>query len=171
MVCKAFSVPRASYYDYCQQKQQIDVQLLELKAHVIRTFNESRDSAGSRMIQSSLANEGIRVGRYRVRSLMKEESLVCCQPGPHKYKIAKLEHIEAPNILSRAFNVSQPNQVWCGDITYIWSGSRWIYLAVVMDLYARLVVGWALSDIADTQLAMKALIAAWPFGNCCGDAK
>ena len=66
MVCKAFSVPRASYYDYCQQKQQIDVQLLELKAHVIRTVNESRGSAGSRMIQSRLANEGIRAGRYRV---------------------------------------------------------------------------------------------------------
>jgi putative transposase len=161
MVCKAFSVPRASYYDYCQQKRHINVQRLELKAHVIRTFNESRGSAGSRMIQSSLANEGIRAGRYSVRSLMKEASLVCCQPGPHKYKIAKSEHTEVPNILSRAFNVSQPNHFWCGDITYIWSGSRWIYLAVVMDLYARRVVGWALSDKVDTQLAMKALSDAF----------
>jgi putative transposase len=161
MVCKAFSVPRTSYYDYSQQKRHINVQRLELKAHVIRTFNERRGSAGSRMVQSSLANESIRAGRYRVRSLLKEASLVCCQPGPHKYKFAKSEHIEVPNILSRAFNVSQPNHFWCGDITYIWSGSRWIYLAVVMDLYARRVVGWALSDKVDTKLALKALSDAF----------
>jgi hypothetical protein len=65
----------------------IQNQRLELKAHFIRTFEKSRGSAGSRMIQSSLVNEGIRVDRYRIPSLMKEASLVCCQPGPHKYTI------------------------------------------------------------------------------------
>ena len=104
----------------------------------------------------------------------------------------KSEHIEVPNTLPRAFNVSQPDQVWCGDITYVWSGSRWAYLAVVMDLYARRVVGWALSDTPDTHLVIKALSEAFErrgrpsgimfhsdqgsqavksFGNCCGDAK
>jgi putative transposase len=101
-------------------------------------------AVGSRMIQLSLASEGIRASRYHVRLLMKEASFVCCQPGGNKFKIAKSEHIEMLNILSRAFNVSQPNHFWCGDITYIWSGSRWIYLAIIMDLYARRVVGWAL---------------------------
>jgi putative transposase len=78
MVCQASSMPPASYCDYCQQKRHINVQRLELKAHVIRTFNENRGYAGSRVIQSSPANEGVRAGRYRIRSLMKELSLVCC---------------------------------------------------------------------------------------------
>lgn len=87
--------------------------------------------------------------------------LVCKQPGPHAYKKAKAEHILIPNILNRQFDVAVPNQVWCGDITYIWTGSRWSYLAVVLDLFARRVVGWALAEKPDTNLVIKALEHAY----------
>lgn len=161
MVCAAFDVKRSSYYDYRKQSKKIDVRRLELKAHVNRAFNESRSSLGSRGIRNLLKSEGIQVSRHTVRKLMKESSLVCKQPGPHKYKKATVEHISIPNKLNRQFGVQKPNQVWCGDITYIWTGKRWAYLAVVIDLYARRVVGWAMSEKADKLLAINALDNAW----------
>ncbi|EFW53610.1 lytic transglycosylase, catalytic [Shigella boydii ATCC 9905] len=66
-----------------------------------------------------------------------------------------------PNYLERQFAVTEPNQVWCGDVTYIWTGKRWAYLAVVLDLFARKPVGWAMSFSPDSRLTMKALEMAW----------
>lgn len=161
MVCQAFGIKRSSYYDYRQQKRSINVHRLNLKAHVNRVFNATRSGLGSRGIKDTLTAEGIHIGRYLVRSLMKESGLVCKQPGPHKYKRATVEHIDIPNRLNRQFNVTQPDKVWCGDITYIWTGKRWAYLAVVLDLYARRVVGWAMSERADKELVIQALDNAW----------
>lgn len=136
---------RSSYYDYRSRKKRINVQRVKLKALVNRIFTEARSSVGSRGIRSILADEGVNAGRYLIRRLMKESGLICKQPGPHKYKRASVEHVEIPNRLNRQFEVAAPNKVWCGDITYIWTGRRWAYLAVVMDLYARRVIGWAMS--------------------------
>jgi putative transposase len=69
--------------------------------------------------------------------------------------------VAIPNTLERQFAVCQPNQVWCGDITFIWTGTRWAYLAVVMDLFARKLVDWAISYAPDTTLAAKALSMAF----------
>ncbi len=68
---------------------------------------------------------------------------------------------DIPNHLERQFAVTEPNQVWCGDVTYIWTGKRWAYLAVVLDLFARKPVGWAMSFSPDSRLTMKALEMAW----------
>lgn len=76
---------------------------------------------------------------------MKLLGLVRCQMPKHRYKKAVQEHVEIPNYLARQFAVTEPNQVWLGDVTYIWAGNRWIYLAVVMDLFARKPIGWAMS--------------------------
>ncbi len=99
-------------------------------------------------------------GRYKVMQLMKEAQLHSKQPGPHRYKVATTERLDIPNTLARDFTPMHPNQVWTGDITYIWAG-RWLYLAVVLDLYARRVVGYALSNKADTRLTLEALDMAW----------
>ncbi len=69
--------------------------------------------------------------------------------------------VEIPNLLDRQFAVTQPNQVWCGDVTYIWTGNRWAYLAVVMDLFARKPVGWAMSFSPDSELTCKELSHAF----------
>lgn len=108
-----------------------------------------------------MREDGIKIGRYKVRSLMREAGLVCKQPGSHSYKHATVERPDIPNTLDRQFDVAQPNQVWCGDITYVWAQGRWHYLAVVLDLYSRRVVGWALSNKADAELAVKALEMAY----------
>ena len=92
---------------------------------------------------------------------MKEAQLVCGQPGPHNYKVAKQAHPDIPNILAREFSVEAPNQVWCGDITYIWAAGRWYYLAVVLDLFSRRIVGWAMSGHPDADLCCQALDRAY----------
>lgn len=122
---------------------------------------QSRGSAGSRSILGMLRERGVTIGRYKVRSLMREAGLVCKQPGKHAYKRATIERVDIPNTLNREFQVSGPNQIWCGDITYIWAHGRWQYLAVVLDLYRRRVVGWSMSSKPNAALAVEALDRAY----------
>ena len=161
MVCAAFDINRSCYYEHRQKVQRVDAERVALRAQVNELFNKSRSSAGSRTIQGLLNDQGVGIGRFKVRRLMSELGLVCKQPGPHAYKRATVERLDIPNRLDREFVVAQPDQVWCGDITYIWTGQRWSYLAVVLDLYARRVVGWAMSDTADADLVVQALDHAW----------
>ncbi|NWO04511.1 MAG: IS3 family transposase [Alteromonadaceae bacterium] len=161
MVCNAFDISRSNYYDYRQRRKYVDVERLDLKAQVNRLFTKSRSSAGSRTIKGMLNDDGVAIGRFKVRRLMNELGLICKQPGPHAYKQATVERPDIPNHLAREFTVDRPNQAWCGDITFIWSGQRWSYLAVVLDLYARRVVGWAMSSSPDADLVIKALDHAW----------
>lgn len=92
---------------------------------------------------------------------MKEASLVSKQAREHRYKSTGDEGLIAPNLLKREFKVEKPNKVWCGDVTYIWAGKEWIYLAVVLDLYARRIVGWSFSRIADSNLTKRSLMMAY----------
>ncbi|BCS64253.1 hypothetical protein E15042_p1-37 (plasmid) [Escherichia coli] len=101
------------------------------------------------------------MGRWLAGRLMKELGLVSCQQPTHRYKRGGHEHVAIPNYLERQFAVTEPNQVWCGDVTYIWTGKRWAYLAVVLDLFARKPVGWAMSFSPDSRLTMKAREMAW----------
>ena len=92
---------------------------------------------------------------------MKACGLHSCQQPKHAYKRATHEHVAIPNYLKRQFNVTQPNQIWCGDVTYIWTGKRWSYLAIVMDLFSRKPIGWALSFSPNSQLTGDALKMAF----------
>ena len=102
-----------------------------------------------------MQDDGEQIGRFKVRSLMRELELVSKQPGSHAYKKATVERPDIPNILNREFDVPTPDHVWCGDITYIWAQGKWQYLAVVLDLFARRVVGWALSGKPDTDHGLR----------------
>jgi len=161
MVCEAFDINRSCYYAYRDRRRLVDVERLELRAKVNQKFKLGRSSAGSRMIKTMLNDDGIEIGRFKVRRLMAEIGLICKQPGPHAYKQATVERPDIPNILDRQFGVEDVDRVWCGDISYIWTGTRWSYLAVVLDLFARRVVGWALSAKPDTNLTIKALDLAY----------
>ena len=92
---------------------------------------------------------------------MKYLNLSSCQPRKHQYKNAHQEYTCLPNLLERQFVVQEPNRVWCGDITYIWAGDCWCYLAVVMDFFTRRVIGWSLLAHADTALISRALWMAY----------
>ena len=124
-------------------------------------YIESNGSAGARRISAIATTRGLPLSRYVAARIMKEQGLVSCQLPSHKYKKAKQEHIAIPNTLERQFVVIKPNHVWCGDIRFIWTGNRWAYLAVVIDLFARKPVGWAMSYSPDTKLAAKALTMAF----------
>ena len=130
-------------------------------SEIRRAWNQSRGSAGARTLAEMLTQNGVPMSRYRAGRLMKYLNLSSCQPGKHQYKNARQEHTGLPNLLERQFAVPEPDRVWCGDITYIWAGNRWCYLAVVMDLVARRVIGWSLSANADTALISSALRMAY----------
>ncbi len=139
---------------------------MQQRSELRRLFKESRDSAGSRALTSMMRELGYQIGRFKVRNLMKEAGLVSKQPGAHRYKVAQSERPDIPNLLVREFDVPQPNQVWCGDITYVWVGGCWHYLAAVLDLHTRRVLGWAMSDKPDAALAIKALEMAYQQRGC-----
>lgn len=157
----AFSLPRSTYRSRCQARQRSNAERDRLKAKVIVLHRASRGSAGTRTLVGQLRLSGEAIGRYKVRSLMREAHLVSTQYKRHRYRTANQVSVIADNHLKRAFNVQQPNQTWCGDVTYIWSGKNWLYLAVVMDLYKRRIIGWACSTQPNTQLTLSALRMAY----------
>ncbi len=128
---------------------------------VIEAHEASNGSAGARSIARIVTQAGTPLSRYRASRRMKQLGLVSTQPPSHAYKKAAQPHLDIPNRLNRAFDVGAPNQVWTGDITYIWTGARWAYLAVVIDLFSRKPVGWALSLSPNTELVKKALTIAY----------
>jgi len=161
VLCEVLDVSRSGFYAYAQQQAapQIDRDEVALRARVKAIHEETRQSYGSRRMAMQLQAEGFAVGRAKARRLMQEAGLTVrhrTRRGPvttdsqHRYPVA-------PNLLARQFKVEQPNQVWAGDITYIWTAEGWLYLAVLLDLYSRKVVGWAISAHIDSALVQEAL--------------
>ena len=106
-------------------------------------------------------DQDVPLSRYRANRLIKKLGLISCQILGHIYKKTGHEHVEMSNKLDRQFSPDEPNRDWCGDATYIWTGHRWAYLAVVMDLFARKPIGWAMSLSPDSELTSKALKMAY----------
>lgn len=156
-----FGVNRSSYRYWAVRDNSFSPEQIKLRAEVKRYHTLSGGSAGARSLADMLTTAGYPLSRYRAGKLMVELNLVSCQIPHHSYKKASKEHVEIPNILSRQFDVIEPNTYWCGDVTYIWTGTRWAYLAVVLDLFSRKTIGWALSHSPDSQLTMKALTMAY----------
>ncbi|MDP5857353.1 IS3 family transposase [Pseudomonas aeruginosa] len=161
VVCSAFEVARSCYYVHRLRRRRVDARRVALRSQVNQLFSQNRGSAGSRSILGMLREEGVTIGRFRVRRLMRELGLVSKQPGSHAYKQATVERPDIPNRLNREFATEHPNQVWCGDITYVWAQGRWHYLAAVLDLHTRRVIGWAFSAKPDAELVIKALDMAY----------
>lgn len=154
-------VHRSQFY-YRKKRQQKDDKARDaLRQKATELHRMSRGSAGARTLSSMLRQEGHQVGRYKAASLMKEAGIISHQPCRHRYRVRDKASLIAANELDRQFNVAEPDKVWCGDITFIKTAKGWFYLAVVLDLYARKVVGWAFSTEASSQLAQDALRMAW----------
>ena len=132
-----------------------------LLCHYKAIHEESNGSAGARTVSTIASQRGLSISRYRAGRMMRTLGLASSQPPNHRYKPANQPHVVIPNTLAREFNVRQPNKVWCGDVTYIWTGNRWAYLAIVMDLFSRKPIGWALSYSPDSALTGKALSMAF----------
>ena len=152
-----FEVNRSSYYAWRQRQGKTNPERAALKVELIKYHKASNGSAGARTLSEDLRGDGYQVGRYMARGLMKEAGIVSSQRRPHKYKSSGVESLVAENVLNREFYVADMNKVWCADITYIQLGKRWLYFSVVLDLFARRVVGWSYSLVADATLATESL--------------
>lgn len=161
VLCDLFDVPRSSYHYQLTHNDKRDPQRDALREKVVVIHTASRGSAGARTIAGQLSQSGLAVGRYKAKSLMREANIVSTQWRKHRYKIADHASKVAPHLLKREFTAKAPNKVWCGDVTYIWAGTQWLYLAIVIDLYARKIVGWACSDSPDSNLTCAALRMAF----------
>jgi putative transposase len=155
-------VSRSAYYDWLQRPAKlITAETLNLYRRVKKLFEKSRESLGNREMTKKLRAEGFTVGRYRVRSVMNKLGLKVTQRVAYKVT-TKRKHSDAvaDNLLNQNFNPIAPDQVWAGDVTYLKTGEGWMYLAIVMDLYSRRIVGWHVDKRMTTDLVSKALTKA-----------
>lgn len=156
-------VSRSGYYRFlkkCHQKPvDKDFKLLSDVRHI---HQKSRGTYGSRRMMISLKTAGHTVGRYKTRGLMKKAGLEVKHRKKFKRTTDSRHKLPvAPNLLNQQFQVDRPNSIWCGDITYLWTLEGWLYLAVIIDLYSRKVVGWALDRQLKTSLVLEALRMAY----------
>ena len=156
-------VGTSAYYAWRKRPGKlIDADVLHLHRRIKSLFKQSRNSLGSRELMKNLRKEGIAISRYKVRKLMKKLSLIVTQRIAYKVTTKRRYGDDvADNLLNQNFNPVGPNQVWAGDITYLLTGEGWMYLAIVMDLYSRRIVGWFISKRMTTDLISKAMIKAY----------
>jgi transposase InsO family protein len=156
---RLFGVSPSSYYYQQATKDRVN-QEQDLIDMIKQIHEESYSTYGRRRMQPELKSEGFAIGQFKIARLMKEQALYAKVPKkPHYYK-AGVAHPKTPNLLKREFNPTTLNTRWVGDITYIRHHHGWSYLATVMDLANREIVGYALSQAPDAQLAKKSLTQA-----------
>ena len=163
MLCRMMGVSRSAYYRWASRpKPRLDAKELNLYRRMKALFKQSRRSLGSRELAKKLREEGFHIGRYRARKLMQKLGLIVTQRIAYKVTTKrKASDAVAENLLNQNFNPVGPNQVWAGDVTYLKTGEGWMYLAVVMDLYSRRIVGWCIDKRMATSLVSRALMKAY----------
>lgn len=161
LMARVLGVSRSGFYDWRQRTATQDVERACRIEAVKALHEDKRGSLGSRRMATRLQRQGYPVGRYQARSLMREAGVVCRQRRRFR-ATTNADHRRpvAPNRLARQFAVTQPNKVWCADITAIWTLGGWLYLAAVLDLGVRQIVGWAIDSHMRTELANQALTMA-----------
>ena len=156
-LCRVLDISRSGYYAASKRAQALPL-VCEASVHLKAAFAASGGAYGSRRLRTAIASRGVEIGLYRVRCLMRKHGLrsvwrrkfVHTTDSKHALPIS-------PNVLNREFNPTHPNQAWVADITYIRTRCGWLYLAVVLDLFARKVVGWAMAPDMQATLVCKAL--------------
>jgi putative transposase len=157
VVCRVMGVARSSYYAWKARQCKDECARVELVREVQAIHAQMRQSYGSRRMSKEMRRRGYAVGRERARRLMREGAVQAQVRRTHRYVKREQSSAIAENRLDRVFAVRVPNRFWAGDVTYIWTQQGWMYLAVVIDLYSRRVVGWATSGSCDTFLVIRAL--------------
>ncbi|MDP2562984.1 IS3 family transposase [Psychrobium sp. 1_MG-2023] len=159
LLCNALNVSRSAFYDWLTRPAKvISVEELNLYRSAKRLFERSRGSLGSRQLSKNLCDEGFSIGRYATRTVMRKLKLVVSQRQAYKVT-TKRKHSDtvADNILNQQFNPPSINHSWAGDVTYLKTHEGWMYLAIVMDLYSRRIIGWSVSKRMTVDLVAKAL--------------
>lgn len=162
MMCRMLSVSRSGYYSWKNRPLSgRDQANRMLAAEIKRVFDDEKGRPGSPRISRRLQEEGKSASRHRVAKLMKDNGLRA--KAAKKYKATTNSNHSlpvAPNLLEQDFTADVPDQKWVSDITYIWTEEGWLYLAVVLELYSRRVIGWAIGERMTAALVCDALIMA-----------
>jgi putative transposase len=161
-LCHHLEVSPSGYYDWQKRRLSPGLRVLENQAlaqDIKKLHAQSRQTYGSPRIQMELRKAGRRHGRNRIARLMQEEGICGRQKGRYSVRTTDSNHDQpiASNLLAQAPRATAPNQLWVADITYIKTQENWLYLAAILDLYSRKIVGWAMSEHIDTGLVLKAL--------------
>jgi putative transposase len=158
-MCLALGVSRGGYYGWLSRGESLRIRQDRLLLALIRAvYQQSRQRYGSPRIHAELSGDGVACGRHRIARLMRQDHLVARARRRFKATThASPVNPVAPNELQRKFQVTEPDTFWTGDITYVWTAEGWLYLAVLLDLFSRRIVGWATSDRLTEQLALSAL--------------
>lgn len=159
-LCQTLGLSRSGYYQWLSRSEspraKANRQMLD-KISVLH--EENRRSYGSPRITHALRRQGLRIGKNRVARLMRAHGIRAKSKRAFRPRTTDSRHAEriAPNRLKQLPSLNQPNQAWVADITYIWTVAGWVYLAAVMDLYSRRIVGWSLGTSLETSLVTEAL--------------
>jgi len=162
LLCEVFTVSCSGYYDWQKRRAEPGLRAREdqiLGADIQQIHDQSRQTYGSPRVRAELRKKGKHHGRNRVARLMKKKGLCGRPQGRYRVQTTDSSHDQpiAPNRLADAPSPTAPNQSWVTDITYIDTGEGWLYLAGVLDLHSRKIVGWAMSERIDTPLVLGAL--------------
>jgi putative transposase len=164
-LCRHLEVSASGYYGWhrrriCPGPRAVEDQALVHE--IVQIHARSRQTYGAPRVEKELRKKGRCHGRNRVARLMKQEDLCGRQKRRYRVQTTDSHHDQpiAPNRLAKAPKATQPNQLWVADITYIGTKEGWLYLAAILDLYSRKIVGWAMSERLDTVLVLQALAMA-----------
>lgn len=161
-LCAELVVSRSGYYDWCRRQAvpgKRAAQNTQLRAHIRQVHEENERVYGSPRIALTLQKQGVQCGRHRVARLMRHEGLHGRAPRRFRVRTTDSNHAQpiAPNRLPAMGRPTRLNQVWVSDITYVETAAGWLYLAAVMDLFSRRVIGWATARTLETSLVLQAL--------------
>jgi len=163
VLCEVMEVSRSGYYAWVARepsKRSTENSLITVSIKTI--FKQSRETYGSPRVHAELESRGIGVGLNRVARLMRDSGVAVMPKRGYRVSTTRSDpkHPTQKNTLNREFEASGPNEKWVTDVTYVPTEEGWLYLAAMLDLYNREVVGWAVSDCNDTELTIRALDSA-----------
>ena len=158
-MCQALEVARSGYYDWLTRPSSAHAQKDQvLSERIVAHFEANRCVYGTRRLKACLAEEGEQVSRRRIGRLMAQQELQVRTRRKFKATTDSSHgQAVAPHVLKRQFDVNEPDRAYVGDITYIWTAEGWLYLAVVIDVFSRAVVGWSMSPWLKAELVTNAL--------------
>ena len=161
-LCRTLEVSRSGYYEWLSRPPRTQAEVdQQIQAKVQHYFTQGRGTYGTRRLKHLLAQEGLQVSRRRIGRILAQAGLRCKTRRRFKApRSTEQAQTIAPNQLNREFTVPTPDTVYVGDITYLPTGDSWLYLAVVLDLCSRAVVGWAMANHMRAELVNQALTMA-----------
>jgi putative transposase len=158
LMSKIFSVSRSGFYDWESRGEKDESEKLKICRAIEDIFRSSRKTYGSPRILSQLKALGFKVNKSKVERLMRELGLKAKTKKKFRVTTDSKHNLPvAENILNRNFSPAQANMAWAGDITYVWTREGWLFLAVILDLYSRQVIGWAMHERMPKELTLSAL--------------